>query len=217
MPEPTSSSTFAVRRSGLMASQLEKHAACDELRDAISVGDIGDIAAKHEKLILHYYEDVQTQAKQSFESAQRVAKIGFWLLIVTFGYVVFVDVVTQLKPLSAWVDASKRSMNVGSVGVVSGIVVEFIAAVNFYLYSKASKQFGAFHICLERTHRYLVAYKIADKMQTKKDETLEKLVCIMANASMITREDVNDVTSGKTSPTRQSSALEGAELFKQPT
>ena len=54
------------------------------------------------------------------------------------------------------------------------------------------KQFSAFHICLERTHRYLIAYKIADTIEHDKDETLQKLVCIMANAPMITSSEDYD-------------------------
>jgi hypothetical protein len=50
-----------------------------------------------------------------------------------------------------------------------------------------------FSYCLERTTRYLVAYKIADKIAAKfnKDQTLHDLVCIMANAPMITQRDID--------------------------
>jgi hypothetical protein len=47
-------------------SAAEMQKTCEQLREAIDTGKIGDIVAKHEKLILHYYEDVQDQAKQSF-------------------------------------------------------------------------------------------------------------------------------------------------------
>jgi hypothetical protein len=64
-------------------------------------------------------------------------------------------------------------------------------------YARAAKQFGAFHICLERTHRYLVAFKIAEKINSSnRDKTLEELVCIMANAPMITGKDINRVSDG---------------------
>jgi len=63
--------------------------------------------------------------------------------------------------------------------------------VSFWLYSRGAKQFGAFHICLERTHRYLLAYKIAEQIEDGKNETLRDLVCIMAHAAMITRQDID--------------------------
>ena len=68
------------------------------------------------------------------------------------------------------------------------------------LYGRAARQFGAFHICLERTHRYLLAYKMAEQIQNDKDDTIEKIVCIMANAPMITRVDVEGVESGRLLP-----------------
>ena len=81
-------------------------------------------------------------------------------------------------------------------GLVSGALMEFVAGVSFWLYSRGAKQFGAFHICLERTHRYLLAYKIAEQIEDRKDETLRDLVCIMANAPMITRQDIDFPDSG---------------------
>jgi hypothetical protein len=77
------------------------------------------------------------------------------------------------------------SVTVGTLGVVSGAIVQVYSGVAFHLYQRAASQFGAFHTCLERTHRYLVAYKIAEQLQGNKDATLHDLVCIMANAPMI--------------------------------
>src|SRR5262249_4839470 len=91
--------------------------------------------------------------------------------------------------------------NVGAVGLIGGSLVEAIAGAQFVLYGRAARQFGAFHICLERTHRYLLAYKIADQIKVDKDQTLEKIVCIMANAPMITRQDIDAVQSGRVLPT----------------
>ena len=165
---------------------------CDEIGSAVDGGRVGDIVAKHEKLILHYYEDVQDQAKQSFASAKSVAHIGFWVLIATLAYLLIVDALGRIQ-ISGFV-MTQPSRTVVSAGLVSGALIEFIAGVNFWLYSRAAKQFGAFHICLERTHRYLVAYKMAEEITAKKDEVLGKLVCIMANAPMITRQDVDKVS-----------------------
>lgn len=63
----------------------EKLKVCKELKAALS-GDIGDIVAKHEEMILHYYRDVQKRAKEGFESAKKVSKIGFGVLIATLAY-----------------------------------------------------------------------------------------------------------------------------------
>jgi hypothetical protein len=171
----------------------EKRRACEEVGNAVDTGGVGEIVTKHEKLILQYYEDVQRQAKQSFGSAKSVAYMGFCVLIATLTYTLLFDALSRIQ--ISGLAMSQPSRAVASIGVVSGALIEFIAGINFWLYSRASRQFGAFHICLERTHRYLVAYKIAGEIGAKKDETLEKLVCIMANAPMITHQDIEAVGS----------------------
>ena len=71
-----------------------------------------------------------------------------------------------------------------------------------WLYGKATRQFSAFHICLERTHRYLLAYKISEKIESGRDRALENIACIMANASMITRQDIDAQPGDGVSPGR---------------
>lgn len=176
-----------------------KITACHELREAMNGPDIGQIVAKTEKLILHYYEDVQNQAVQSFRSAKVAAYVGFGVLLLSIGYLVAVDFLMLIGQVTRPANEATR-MDIAWVGVASGFIVEFIAGVNLFLYGRAARQFGTFHICLERTHRYLVAYKMADKIKGDKDGTLEKLVCIMANAPMITRSDMEGLASGKQLP-----------------
>ena len=180
----------------LEQSRTAKLEACDDLKMALEEGSLGEIVAKHEKLITNYYTDVQQQAGRSFESAKAVAKIGFWVLIGTLLYVVLADVLGNIR-ISNF---TMPSLELGTLGIVSGALIEFIAAINFWLYSRASKQFTAFHICLERTHRYLLAYRMVDALKTRRDETLEKLVCIMANAPMIGATIVDATDAGTEVP-----------------
>jgi len=167
---------------------------CQRIGVAVN-GDVGTMVETVQELILQYYTDVGQQASESFGSAKRISIAGFAILAVTILYVLVVDASGHVN--SAWFNASYAGMDVGKLGLMAGAIVEAIAGLQFYLYGKATKQFGAFHICLERTHRYLLAYKIAEKIGANKDQTLEKIVCIMANAPMITREDVDGVESGQ--------------------
>lgn len=167
--------------------------ACEDLKDAIDAGEMGNIVAKHEALILHYYSDVQDQAKHSFMAAESVARIGFWVLIGALVYTLVFDALGRLQLVPP--SAGSMSLTVAKVGTVSAALIEFIAAITFWLYARGAKQFSAFHICLERTHRYLLAYAIADQMTSNKDSALKDLACIMANAPMITRWDIDSVTS----------------------
>jgi TRADD-N domain-containing protein len=160
--------------------------ACSELGHAIDAGKMGEIVAKHEHLILAYYKDVQRQANKSFDTARTVAQWGFYVLICTLIYTLVIDGISRIT--QAPQDA-RNLMTVATIGGVSGALMEFIAGITFWLYARGARQFGAFHICLERTHRYLLAFKITEEMK-EKDPTLHNLVCIMANAPMITRGDI---------------------------
>lgn len=172
---------------------------CSALGEAVSSHSVGDTTARVQQLIMQYYQDVQGQSTQSFESAKRVALLGFLLFAVTVVYLIFVDLMPHIP--QSWFKPNQGGVGVGAIGLISGSVVELIAGTQFFLYRNSARQFGAFHICLERTHRYLLAYTMAEQIGAKdKDKTLEKIVCIMANAPMITQQDIEGAGSGKLVP-----------------
>ena len=175
---------------------VEGAARCDGMAGAVN-GDVGTMVETVQRQILRYYTDVGNQASESFESAKLIATWGFALLVVTIMYAIGVDIAGYAGKLEK---PEYAGMGVGTIGLVAGGIVEVIAGVQFVLYGKATKQFGAFHICLERTHRYLLAYKIAEKINDNRDQTLEKIVCIMANAPMISRADIDGMDSGGVTP-----------------
>jgi hypothetical protein len=167
--------------------------ACDQLETGLA-GTLAETVSAHEKMILQYYQDVQQQATQSFGAAKVAAGVGFSVLILTLAYCLVFDGLAHYG-MAGNDPVQTNLLTVGGIGVVSGVLIEFIAGINFWLYGRAAIQFGAFHICLERTHRYLIAYKICEEMKEKRDETLQNIVCIMANAPMITAMEVGRVTS----------------------
>jgi hypothetical protein len=180
----------SVPKSPLDCSKLRE--ACDQVKTGLE-GTLAETVSAHEKMILQYYQDVQQQATQSFSAAKAAAGVGFSVLILTLIYCLIFDALAHYG-MAGDASAPKNLLTVGGIGVVSGLLIEFIAGINFWLYGRAAKQFGAFHICLERTHRYLIAYKMIEKIRDqKRDETLEKVVCIMANAPMITAGDTGVV------------------------
>jgi Cyanobacterial TRADD-N associated 2-Transmembrane domain len=180
--------------STVSAATQSKLETCDELQKALA-GNIGETVAAHERMILKYYADVQKQAEESFNSAKRAALIGFGVLIATLLYTLTFDALSHFE-ISKMKVSSEDWLKVSSIGVVSGVLIEFIAAINFWLYRNAARQFNAFHICLERTHRYLIAYKMIEEIGgEKKADIAGKVVCIMANAPMITAQDIGAVTN----------------------
>jgi hypothetical protein len=98
-------------------------------------------------MMLRYYQDVRYQALQSFWSALGAAIAGL---------VFFVCATSQAMSD----DGRLRSI----VSVLAGALSQFIAGVNFYLYFKASRQFASFHICLERTNRFLLANTMCENL-----------------------------------------------------
>jgi hypothetical protein len=157
---------------------------CGAIASAMKADKLGETVTAVQRLILQYYGDVRAQADASFRSAQWVAGFGFVVLLITIVCVIVMDWKSPTRSLG------RGSLGVGLIGLIGSSVAEFIAAVQFVLYGRATRQFGAFHICLERTHRYLLAYTMAEKIGTNRDVALEKIVCIMANAPMITSEDI---------------------------
>src|SRR3954471_9630657 len=121
------------------------------------------VSAVHLEMIFEYYDDVLREAKTSFSFAVVFAFLGFSLLAGT----VYVVVNDPYDPLGT-----------GTIGVVSGGLVEFISAVAFFIYKRATDQFNSFHICLERTNRYLMAYniiEIIDGENNNRDATRHEL------------------------------------------
>lgn len=154
-----------------MASKISDRQAkeCEAYGTAVEAS-MGEMVEEHQKMILRYYNDVRNQANRSFWVAVVATLIGFAVLILS------------LRESSGLLDP----------GLLSGLLIEFIAAIAFWLYARGAKQFGAFHVCLERTHRYLLAYKIANDAGAEKESALHELACIMANAPMISHEGRDD-------------------------
>src|SRR4051794_23659666 len=93
IPESNYNKNLATKDQNIQQSNSsfeEKLTTCNELKLALE-GKLGDIVAKHEEMILQYYGDVQMQANQSFDSAKKVAKIGFGVLIATLAYALIFD------------------------------------------------------------------------------------------------------------------------------
>ena len=56
------------------------------------------------------------------------------------------------------------------VSAFAGGLIEVISGINFYLYFRTARQFAAFHTCLERTNRFLIANDMCEHLGVRKDE-----------------------------------------------
>jgi hypothetical protein len=146
--------------------------ACEEVAKT-QPGDVQTIASLHTGMILDYYRDVRRQAQQSFIAALVAASIG-----------------TLFFLYALWPMAHAEGGTASRVGLIAGGLIQVISAINFYLYSRASRQFAVFHICLERTNRFLLANSLCENLVCKdyKDKTRMELIDLIAKAPMLTVE-----------------------------
>jgi hypothetical protein len=163
MADPKSASVLKMSVRPLKELQRE----CEEVATT-KPGDTHQIASLMQQMSLHYYTDVRSQAQQSFRSALIAAVVGtvFFLLAAWYG---------MAKNEKAW------------IGIVAGALTQVISAINFYLYGRAARQFATFHVCLERTNRYLLANTLCENLEMPlRDQVRHELIQVVSNAPMLT-------------------------------
>ncbi|MFI5840349.1 hypothetical protein ACIA8K_11650 [Catenuloplanes sp. NPDC051500] len=126
--------------------------------------NIQEVAAAQFSLSNAYYENVLLQAKRSFGAAVIAASLG------TFFFFAAVAIVVAQAQFQAAV-----------VSVISGSVVQVIAGLNFWLYSRTSSQLNAFHARLERMQKYLLANSVCANLSDEaRDSAMSDLVKTIA-------------------------------------
>lgn len=133
--------------------------AAQALDDLSKSGNVQEIASNQVKLLTEFYDQSLSQAHRSF----------VWALIASGAGLIFfmVAIAFQLGSKS----------DVAIISVIGGALIEFIAAVNFYLYGKTTTQLNLFHGRLEVTQRFLLANSLCDRLGDKyEDETRSYLI-----------------------------------------
>jgi hypothetical protein len=162
------------------------------LRDCEHIGntapdDAHTIGSLLQQMILKYYADVRSQAQQSFRAALVVACVGMLFFIYAI-----------------WRAMSSDGMLQASLGIIAGSLIQVISGINFYLYARAARQFGAFHVCLERTNRFILANCMCEKLSPPaRDEMRVELARLVATAPMLTFEVLSGATTRSSSRTKQ--------------
>jgi hypothetical protein len=152
-------------------------AKCEEIADA-KPGETSQLTSLFLQMSLTYYSDVRKQAVQSFWSALGAAGIG----MLFFLYAILQAMSNGVSDKGSW------------IGLLAGVLAQFISGVNFYLYFNAARQFATFHICLERTDRFLIANTICEQLgDSARDEVRRALVDVIASAPMLSL----DLVTGK--------------------
>ena len=120
-------------------------------------------------MIVAYYQDVRWQALLAFFAALILEIID----VAFFFY-------------SAYTAMSKE-IATAVLSTVSGLLIEIMTAVVFYLYAQSAKQFAGFHVCLERTNRFLLANAMVENLpDDQKTAQRERVITTILNAPMLT-------------------------------
>jgi hypothetical protein len=121
--------------------------------------DVRGTAASQIELLSRFYDLSLSQAQRSFRWALIAGIVGFAFML---GAIV-----------SIWTNNQDFSM----VTLASGVVIEFIATINFYLYNKTLTQLTLFQGRLEITQRFLLANSLCESLGDElRDTTRAELI-----------------------------------------
>lgn len=123
--------------------------------------DVLRLMIKNVAELREYYVMNKQQARNSFSAALFISILGFFLF--ASGIIIFyiVPEKAEIIPYST----------------IGGIIVEIIAGLFFWLYSKAIKQINIFHTSLQSTEKFLTAIQLVDKVSLeKKDEIYKDII-----------------------------------------
>lgn len=122
--------------------------------------DIQQIAASQLELNNAYYKGVLQQSSYSFFAA---------IFFAVAGMIFFFFVASNPK-------------NPSIIGLTGGTLTEFLSAINFYLYGRASNQLETFHSRLDKLQLFVLANSICENLNEElKYETRAELVLLVTN------------------------------------
>lgn len=102
-----------------------------------------------------YYSLVKIHTGQSFKLSLVVSVAGFFLIATGL--------------VAGFLNESLRNISYLSAG--SGVIVEFIAGVMFYLYSKTVRQLKAYHDSLIDVQNILLSFKLIEGTEDEKERS----------------------------------------------
>jgi len=141
---------------------------CEEIART-SPDDVQQLASIMQIMIISYYKSVRLQALLAFFAA-------FILEIVAVVFFFY----------SASLTMNGRIEN-GVLAATSGFLIQIMTAIVFYLYSQSARQFGGFHICLERTNRFLLANAMTEHLpEADRAAKRAEVITTILNAPMLT-------------------------------
>lgn len=129
--------------------------------------DVQRIAATQIELLIAYYNEILSQAKKSFNWALIAAGVG--LIFFIFSVVVLIAI---------------QNVDISIISALCGLIIEFISAINFYLYNRATLQMAIYQERLDRTQRFLLANSLCEGLEGEtKLKSRSNLIDIIARTT----------------------------------
>ena len=129
--------------------------------------DVQEIAASQIQLLSNYHEEVLSQAKQSFLWALIAAGIGLVFFLAGIAFIL-----------------NRQAIEIAVISAIGGALIEFISAINFYLYRKTASQMADFEERLDRTQRFLIANSLCEGLEgDAKQQARSELIKIIAGVT----------------------------------
>ena len=148
------------------AEDVEKEQSQEQLRVVEALARLNEASVSQLNIINSYYNSVLQQAQQSFRWALIAAGIGLAFFILAVGFLLL-----------------QKPDQLSTISLISGVVIEFISGINFYLYGRASQQLAAFHTRLDRMQRFFLANNISQSIDGKeKNAALAELIRLIGSA-----------------------------------
>ncbi len=128
--------------------------------------NVQEIAASQIALLSNYHREVLDQAKKSFLWALLATGIGLIFFLSAIGFVIY-----------------RQATQVAIISAIGGVLIEFIAGINFYLYGKTASQMAEFQFRLDVTQRFLLANSMCESLAEEykhktRSELIKKIVAI---------------------------------------
>lgn len=134
--------------------------------------DVLALMIKNVAELREYYVINKQQARNSFSAALFISVLGF----VLFSSGVVIN----------YYDPTKNVVQYSTIG---GAIVEIIAGLFFWLYSKAITQINLFHSSLLKTEKFLTAIQLVDKIS---DENKDKIFSFIIS-KIISQDHTEDL------------------------
>jgi hypothetical protein len=131
--------------------------------------DVLSLMIKNVSELREYYVINKQQARNSFSAALFISILGF--LLFASGIII------------SYSTASNSTIQYTTVG---GAIVETIAGLFFWLYSKALTQINLFHTSLLKTEKFLTAIQLVDRIsENNRDQTYSFIIANIINAQVM--------------------------------